>query len=455
MVLYNSQNADSLAVRDAYIAAHPGVLEFDINNAAVVPGNISRASYLANIRTPLVNHLQGFGDGMLLSEQVVAIATTRGLPARIQGANEFAINSTFSSLESDLSLLQQDLEATGVGILATRTNGPVDNPYHGVRAPILAFNRSAITTQRVFQVNPSPADPAFWNVVGLTPGHMYLACRLDSAPSPGKTAVENTIALIGRSVSLVVNTNAVQSLFDEYPATHDQLDDNGFTAAFPAAQDFELASATIAGLGIDTQHDEQFNFVDNSEVMSVKPVLVYGTYGENHDINFWGEDPPGTGSYYNGYTFHPAAASIGYESFNGNSLINGLTRQGQGQAADFIADGGSFTICHVAEPFSFAVADMEELATGLYVDGRSFAEAAYIAIPAISWQNTPIGDPLATVSVVTQTVFGDLTGDGIVNGADSGLLLGAWGSAGPAADLNNDGNVDGADLGILLGAWTV
>jgi hypothetical protein len=43
----------------------------------------------------------------------------------------------------------------------------------------------------------------------------------------------------------------------------------------------------------------------------------------------------------------------------------------------------------------------------------------------------------------------------VVNGADLGVLLGAWGpvSAGAAVDLNSDGVVNGADLGILLGAW--
>ena len=48
---------------------------------------------------------------------------------------------------------------------------------------------------------------------------------------------------------------------------------------------------------------------------------------------------------------------------------------------------------------------------------------------------------------------GDLNGDGLVNGADLGLLLGAWGTQGPG-DLDGSGIVDGGDLGLLLGAWT-
>ncbi|MFO0874276.1 MAG: M12 family metallo-peptidase [Phycisphaerales bacterium] len=50
--------------------------------------------------------------------------------------------------------------------------------------------------------------------------------------------------------------------------------------------------------------------------------------------------------------------------------------------------------------------------------------------------------------------FGDLNHDGHVDGADLGLLLGAWGPcAACEADLDHDGDVDGADLGLLLGAW--
>lgn len=47
----------------------------------------------------------------------------------------------------------------------------------------------------------------------------------------------------------------------------------------------------------------------------------------------------------------------------------------------------------------------------------------------------------------------DLNGDGIVDGADLGALLGQWGGAG-TADLDHSGAVDAADVGLLLAAWT-
>ena len=51
-----------------------------------------------------------------------------------------------------------------------------------------------------------------------------------------------------------------------------------------------------------------------------------------------------------------------------------------------------------------------------------------------------------------QGCTGDLNGDGVVTGADLGLLLGNWGRAG-IGDIDGNGFVDGADLGALLGAW--
>ena len=50
----------------------------------------------------------------------------------------------------------------------------------------------------------------------------------------------------------------------------------------------------------------------------------------------------------------------------------------------------------------------------------------------------------------------DLNRDGVVNGADFGLLLGQWGCEDPGyADLTGDGCVTGSDIGIMLGQWTI
>ncbi|MGA1224540.1 MAG: right-handed parallel beta-helix repeat-containing protein, partial [Phycisphaerales bacterium] len=49
----------------------------------------------------------------------------------------------------------------------------------------------------------------------------------------------------------------------------------------------------------------------------------------------------------------------------------------------------------------------------------------------------------------------DLTGDGLVNGGDLGIVLNSWGVAGPQGygDVNHDGVIDGVDLSYLLSNW--
>jgi hypothetical protein len=57
----------------------------------------------------------------------------------------------------------------------------------------------------------------------------------------------------------------------------------------------------------------------------------------------------------------------------------------------------------------------------------------------------------SAAAVTISTCIADLNGDHVVNGADLGLLLGAWGTG--EYDRNGDGVVNGQDLGLLLGNW--
>lgn len=96
------------------------------------------------------------------------------------------------------------------------------------------------------------------------------------------------------------------------------------------------------------------------------------------------------------------------------------------------------------------------------------------AVPAMSTAEPtwPILDPGASLELELAFVLGsgqraslgatvglrgqssaDLNLDGVVNGADLGLLLAAWGRCGHG-DLNHDGVIDGADLGVVLASWT-
>lgn len=456
LILYNSANADSQAVRDLYLAARPDVLEFDLNDTSLAPGNITRSEYLAKIRDPLRDHLNNGGSGPR-SEQVIAIVTTRGLPARVRapgsGASEFQLNSSFASLESELALLQQDLEAAGNAALPFRYSGIIDNPYHRiVDTGIDTFDRDQVETQRPFGFISVGA----WNINGLTPGDLYLVCRLDSAPSDDATALENISAMIDRAQGQTLSSCEAQAFFDEYPAGDGcaQLDSAGLGGAFPGGDDFSAAAGLLESAGFNVTHDETFEFFEGPEVPDQEtPLILLATYGENHKIGGCGQNPTGQGVYVQTYeNIHPAGSFFSVESFNGNSLIDGTGRGNQGQVLDWIAQGGTFTVGHVAEPFTFSIPDVATFAENFYIHGLSFAEAAYSSLPGLSWQNAPVGDPLATVNITTSS-GPDIDGNGVVDARDLAELLGNWGASNCRADVNGDGEVNATDLGILLGSW--
>jgi len=79
------------------------------------------------------------------------------------------------------------------------------------------------------------------------------------------------------------------------------------------------------------------------------------------------------------------------------------------------------------------------------------AEGVTYLVRVGSW--SPQGNGEGELLVSCPGPQGDLTGDGLVDGADLSLLLGGWGLSG-ATDLDGDGVTGGADLAILLGGWS-
>ncbi len=450
LLVYNSDVPDSVAVHDLYVAAYPGVISFDIAGAgcSLTGGTVTRQQYLDCIRNPLREFINGNTGGPDLSQQIIVILTTRGVPTRIDGANEFggSLNSSFASVESELTLLQQDLEASGASPLLQRHFGLIDNPYHTQIQPITGYSRSQIRTPREFTQVSVPGGPVSWVATGLTPGSMYLTCRLDSAPGEDTSAVDEIEKLIRRSQHLTATRCEGQLLLDAFSAGSNMLDESGLPPSFPALADYVRTNGFLTQGGWSGQLDRTFDFITGPEQNdTLRPLIVFGSYGENHDVNGRGEDPPGGGTYLQTYEFHPAAMFLSIESFNGNSIINGQPRGGQGQVLDFIAKGGSFTIGHVAEPFSFSVPDMEFLTRSMLISGLSFAEAAWIAMPALSWQQVPVGDPLARIEVLTVS-SPDQNRDGIVDVED------LYTAERRLLDLTCDGVINDADRRLVLDA---
>lgn len=132
----------------------------------------------------------------------------------------------------------------------------------------------------------------------------------------------------------------------------------------------------------------------------------------------------------------PAPAVIAWCVVQSNGSLTNVARTDGGTRAarSFVVGAGAhvhgqYLIGDVRGTYRLSLRAWD--ANGLYVDSDPVT------------LEVQIGPPLA----------GDFNNDGVIDGADLGILLGQWGEAG-AADLNSDGVVNGADLGMLLGSWS-
>jgi len=170
----------------------------------------------------------------------------------------------------------------------------------------------------------------------------------------------------------------------------------------------------------------------------------------------------GTGSIAGDVVLVGATAAPGASA--GTLTVGGLSMDAASTMAIEIggAGAGEFDRLVSAGPVTLA-----GTLTATLIDGYELQagdEFEIVSAPSISgaFDAVEIGENLEMEVVGTGVVLravnvqapcpADLNGDGVVDGADLGLLLGSWGGPG-ASDLNDDGTTDGADLGLLLGSW--
>jgi hypothetical protein len=290
-----------------------------------------------------------------------------------------------------------------------------------------------------------------WTIAGtgksrLTQGDFYLVSRID-----GNTAAD-AVAAIQRAQNLRINRRYARVVLDEHANAaleYDNMDlfDPPNSAYFYAGDDYDETLSLLQAAGWNVEYDATAVFILPAAVPH--PIAAYSSYGENHITN-----PPGTGTYIQGFQFARGAIFNTYESYNGRAL-NGLgTLINQEQVADFIAWGGTFGIGHVWEPFAFTIPDNEFLFVNFLVNGLTWAEAAWSSIPMLSWMHVVIGDPLATATIVDQPA--DFDADGDVDAADLELFEAC--ASGPGipcvagcskADLDLDGDADQMDFSLI------
>lgn len=123
----------------------------------------------------------------------------------------------------------------------------------------------------------------------------------------------------------------------------------------------------------------------------------------------WGSNDPDRKQRHLGFRWLPGAIVTEYVSTNGRTFTrppetwnlgaNWSDPKGlffgspQSLTADYIHDGATGASGHVYEPF-LGYTPRPNVLLPAYYRGRNLAESYYLAIPALSWMNVVVGDPL-------------------------------------------------------------
>jgi hypothetical protein len=445
LVVYNSQRTASQAVRDYYTQKRPGVLSFDLNDSTLLPGTISYADFASKIRNPIRSHL----NTNALSQQIEVLVLTKDIPHRVQnldlaapnaGDNPFNTyyfgdpndpnnnggNATFASVDSELTLLQFDLESGEAnGTFDSFADNAVNNPFFDSTTAFSSFSRAGITApDRSFYIE---GTYDWWRLystvrqgrftfkgIPLDAGHIYLTARLDAE------TVDDVKAMIDRAQDIRLRTDVDAILFDSNgrTGTNPFVDDPAppFQLYYPlystltAIDDYaEAQSALVGAWNQFIWDDDSANFlIGNSPVISSSnfiinrgPVAHLSSYGVNHGGSGSKRDYLFT---YEGQLVD-GASWIAYESYAAQGLGGVALSRQQGQVEEWIASGGTFAMGNVWEPYTIGIPRSAIFLDRFLNRGWTYVEAAWASMLQLSWCVVVIGDPLATANITQADAY--------------------------------------------------
>ena len=497
MLLYNSQDAESAAIATRYLQLHPGVVSCNLNitytfhhgtgigtfdGAPPSCGITSKYITPCKFKELFIDGPSNFTMCLANNPQILAIATTRGIPAAI--TNTLAVDSfdddddgspcnitgvglpdellqpaggIYASFEATLSRLRLgSILHTDASIAFDR----VENPYYPdniptVLPPIEAFED--------FLADPLDCPPAIASLPDLLcPGEMFIVSRLDSHVSPidydgigGFTNVDGVIGMLLRAANPTVNKYAVTALFDHDQSSLIKVRSQAAISALWNDRWCYLFDDTLNF--IDGPNDPQPDGVDGA--FTRWPIVALLSLGKNHQQQ--AQVVPEYVTYYNP---HRAGVFLSAESFNGWTIHAGddglafpaAPALNQGSVLDWIAIGGTFTVGNIQEPTACAMPNQRVLFKAFFVYGLSWGEASLASLPYLGQYQTVIGDPLATITAYDPDISGpDQVPDRKVDHYDLALLQQQYGQSGFGleADINGDGIVNGLDRSLVYEAY--
>lgn len=338
LVVVNDSSLLSRRIGEYYIHQRSIPLGNVCHLKVPIDENIARDLYEKEVEGRIAAFLNAHG----LREQILYIVTTLGLPLRITGTGTSDMDTTASSVDSELTLMYARMRG-----VKFKTSGAIPNPFFGKK-------------DAVFQ---HPQFP------------IYLVTRLAGYD------FDDVKGIIDRSLKAANRGKFVIDLNE-----NDDGPGNDWLRA--AARALPADRVTL-----DTS---------NKVLYDQRDVIGYAA---------WGSNDKNRKRRLLGFQWLPGAIATEFVSTDGRTFErppdswtitnwkdtrNFFAGSPQALTADYIHEGVTGCSGHIDEPFLQAN-PRPELLLPAYYSGRNLAESYYVSIPALSWQNIVVGDPLCRI----------------------------------------------------------
>ena len=342
-VVINDNSADSQRVGDYYVRRRSIPSANVIRIRTIADETIDRAAYVASIENPVAMALTQRN----LQDRILYIVLTKGVPIRIGG--DGGVQGTVASVDSEMTLMYRRMSGVTTG-----APGKIANPYYLGAKPVA---EAKPFTHREHD--------------------FFLVTRLDGF------TVDDVIQLIDRGVEPQKSGRIV---LDQQDKLVNRMGEDWLEEAATRLNDAGQGERVLLERSVKGVRD-------------VKPVIGYYSWGSNDPNNrvrrFSLEFVPGAiaGMFVSSdaRTFkEPPAGWVPTGDADKSKWFAGTP---QSLIGDLIREGVSGVSGHVAEPYLENTVRPEILFPA-YLAGSNLAEAFYLAMPGLSWQNIVIGDPL-------------------------------------------------------------
>ena len=337
LLIINQASPISRQIGDYYVLRRHVPLANICRLNAKVDEEVSRDDFDKQIAGPITAFLRSHH----LEEQILYIVTTSGVPLRIQGSRGELAEA--ASVDSELTLLYSDMRGKPHALPAG-----IANPFFGKSGAV--FRHPDFPIYLVTRL----AGYDFADVKGIID-------RAVAASNRGKFVIDL------KASDSTQGNNWLREAAGSLPRGRVVLDESPIVL-----------------------HDQT-------------DVIAYAS---------WGSNDPNRKQRHLGFKWLPGAIMTEYVSTNGRTFLHppdtwnlggswsdlkGLfAGSPQTLTADYIHDGASGASGHVYEPY-LEYTPRPNILLPAYYHGRNLAESYYLSIPALSWMNIVIGDPLCSL----------------------------------------------------------